>query len=234
MPNPILKNIRAVSFDLDDTLWDCAPAILHAEETLYTWLEQHHPHVVSDHTRDTMRELRATMYSTHPHLTTDVTMMRKAMLMQLFDRDENSEQLAEQAFAVFYKARSNVVLYEGTHEILTALQQQYKVAAITNGNANLHLIGLADYFDDIQSANLKNPPKPESDMFRACCEKLGIAADELLHVGDNPQTDVVGGHNAGARTVWFNRADVLWPDTLPRADFEVKSLSELQQLLTQS
>jgi len=231
-PNPVLKHIRAISFDLDDTLWDCAPAILNAEETLYTWLERYHPQVVADQNRESMRELRANMYQTHPHLVTDVSMMRKASLQLLFDQHENSEQLVEQAFSVFYKARSEVVLYEGTHEILGALRERYKVAAITNGNASLQQIGISEYFHDIQSASLANPPKPEPDMFAACCRNLGIDAHELLHVGDNPQTDVVGGHNAGARTVWFNQFDTNWPEELRRADFEVKSLSELQLLLT--
>ncbi len=230
--NPALKNIRAVSFDLDDTLWDCAPAILHAENTLYSWLEQHHPHIVARRNRDKLRELRADMYQTHPHLITDVSMMRKAMLHLLFDQHENRELLVEEAFSVFFAARSEVELYEGTHELLAALQKDYKVAAITNGNASLELIGIADYFHDIQSASLANPPKPEPDMFEACCRKFRIAAHELLHVGDNPQTDVVGGHNAGIRTVWFNQFGADWPEALPRADFEVQSLAELQQLLT--
>ena len=233
-PYQILKDIRAVSFDLDDTFWDCAPAILHAEETLFAWLERHHPQVIAEHTRETMRELRANMYRTHPHLTSDVTMMRKALLNQLFSQYDQSEQLVDEAFSVFFKARSEVVLYEGTHEILTVLQKTHKVAAITNGNASLELIGLADYFHDIQCASLQNPPKPEADMFEACCHKLGIATHELLHVGDNPQTDVLGGHNAGSRTVWFNRIEASWPQELRRADFEVRSLTELQRLITET
>ncbi len=231
-PNPVLEQIRAVSFDLDDTLWDCAPAILRAEEILYSWLEQHHPQIVAHRNRDAINKLRGNMYKTHAHLATDVSLMRKAWLQILFDQYENSEQLVDEAFRVFYKARSEVELYEGTHEILAALQKKYKVAAITNGNANLELIGLSDYFQDIQSASLTKPPKPEPDMFKACCRNLGIAPHELLHVGDNPQTDVVGGQNVGVNTVWYNQLDASWPDELRRADFEVKSLLELQLLLT--
>ena len=116
-PNPVLKQIRAVSFDLDDTLWDCAPVIMRAEEKLYSWFEQHHPQVIARRSRESMRELRANMYLTHPHLAADVSMMRKALLQQLFDRHEDSEQLVEQAFSVFYTARSEVELYDGTHEL---------------------------------------------------------------------------------------------------------------------
>jgi len=237
-----LAGVRAVSFDLDDTFWDCAPAIVKAEDTLYEWLEQNYPNVTDKHTREAMPDMRANMYQTHPHLATDVSMMRKAFLQQLLQDFDNSEMLAEEAFAVFYRARSEVVLYEGTHELLLSLKPTYKLAAITNGNADLNLIGLADYFEDIQCATLTNPPKPAPDMFDSCCANLGIANHELLHVGDNPRTDVIGAHLAGALTVWFNQSAEPWPESLlaPEEsgpdfrgpDFEVSSLPELQRLLT--
>lgn len=230
--NQILTNIRAVSFDLDDTFWDCEPAIVRAEAVLRQWLDRHHPELSAAHSPQTLQEMRTELYTTHEHLATDVTLMRKTLLTQLFNAKPNSEQLADQAFDVFYKERSNVELYDGTHEILAALKPDYKLAAITNGNADLELIGLADYFHEIRRADLNNPPKPAIDMFQSCCKVLDVAAGELLHVGDNPHTDVLGGHNAGVRTVWFNQARATWPDDLPRADIEVQSLAELQQLLT--
>lgn len=239
-----LATIRAVSFDLDDTFWDCAPAIAKAEDTLYAWLETHYPDIAAKHSRQDMPELRSQMYQTHPHLATDVTMMRKAFLQQLLQDHENSEQQAEEAFAVFYRARSEVVLYEGTHELLKALKQTHKLAAITNGNADLKLIGMEHYFDDIQRAALDNPPKPGPDMFNTCCNNLDITNSELLHVGDNPHTDVIGGHLAGALTVWFNQTGEPWPEALSAPDicgpkfngpdFEVSSIPELHILLTQS
>lgn len=237
-----LATIRAVSFDLDDTFWDCAPAIVNAEQTLYEWLGQNYPEITAQHSLESMPEKRALMYQTHPHLSTDVSMMRKAFLQQLFQEYDGREKLAEEAFAVFYKARSEVNLYEGTHELLKALTPTYKLAAITNGNADLQLIGLADYFADIQCATLNNPPKPAADMFDACCANLGIANNELLHIGDNPKTDVIGGHLSGALTVWFNQSGEPWPESLlapeesgpdfQGPDFEVNSLPNLQKLLT--
>ncbi len=237
-----LSTIRAVSFDLDDTFWDCAPAIIRAEQTLYSWLSENHPGITERYSAEQMPEMRARMYQTHPHLKTDVSMMRKAFLEQLLDGTDNGAKSAEEAFSIFYRARSEVSLYEGTHELLKSLQNTHKLAAITNGNADLHLIGLADYFDDIQRATLTNPPKPASDMFDACCSNLGINNAELLHVGDNPETDIVGGYLAGARTVWFNQSNEAWPEHLQGPDvagsefrgpdFVVSSLPELQKLLS--
>jgi len=227
----VLNRVRAVSFDLDDTFWDCAPAIIKAEETLYQWLEKHYPAITDAHSREDMPIMRAAMYETHPHLATDVTLMRKAFLEELLQPHLNDNHTAEHAFDVFYRARSEVVLYEGTHELLQALKNTHQLAAITNGNADLKQIGLAHYFEDIQRAAIDNPPKPSSHMFDTCCSNLGIAANQLLHVGDNPKTDVFGAQQAGAHTVWFNQLEARWPDELKSADFEVRSLPELQHLL---
>lgn len=226
-----LMKIRAVSFDLDDTLWECEPIIIRAEGILHRWFEEHHPSVLTNHTPESMATLRSEQVAANKHLSGDVSLMRKAIMRALIGERPNAEEVLEQAFGVFYRARSDIELYEGALEMLDALKSRYALAAITNGNADLDIIGLAHYFQDIRRADLDNPSKPAVDMFEACCKRLGIQADELLHIGDNPHSDVLGGQNAGAFTVWFNQARALWPEDVPRATFEVHSLAELQQLL---
>lgn len=141
-----------------------------------------------------------------------------------------SQALAEEGFEVFYKARSEVTLYDGALQMLSALKQRYKLAAITNGNADLHIIGIAGYFDLIYAADLATPPKPEPDMFHQCLNEWGLSADTLLHIGDNPVTDVTGGHNAGVQTMWFNQYNAMWPDHLKPPHFEVQSVRDIVSL----
>ncbi len=229
--HPSLASIKAITFDLDDTFWDCEPVILSAEETLYQWMHQHTPHVTNENSTEQLREHRMGMYTRFPELATDVTAMRKKALTEIFERYGYGTSKVEDAFAVFYKARSQVVLYEGVVELLKDLSARYALAAITNGNADLDLIGIADYFDDIQCASLTNPPKPEPDMFLKSAAVMGVSVSQILHVGDNPQTDVVGGLNAGTQTVWFNQMQATWPEKLPRAHFEVRSIAELKELI---
>lgn len=226
-----LNNIAAVSFDLDDTLWDCGPAIMRAEEAVYLWLSQNYPHITERHSHADMHEMRMQIYNERTDLASDVTLMRKAFFHTIFSELPDTNSHVDAAFDFFYRERSRVELYEGTHDLLTSLSQNYKLAAITNGNADLELIGLADYFDDIQRATIDNPAKPAADMFVKCSSKLNIDLDNLIHVGDNPQTDVVGARNAGARTIWFNNIGAQWPEHLAPADFEVNSIAELQALL---
>jgi len=223
--------IKAVSFDLDDTFWDCDPVIVKAEQTLSAWLEDNYPASLQGHSSDSLREMRASVIELNPHLVCDVTEIRKAILKELMKNENDPHHASERAFDVFYRARSEVTLYTGTHELLESLNGRYKLAAITNGNADLDIIGLSHFFDDVQRAELNNAPKPQTAMFDRCCSNLQIDASELMHVGDNPQTDVQGAHNAGAVSVWFNQHGMEWPENLRAADIEVRTLSELQQLL---
>jgi len=70
-------------------------------------------------------------------------------LKQLLSEFNYPEDLADEGFDVFYKARSDVELYEGAEELLDKLGTRFKLAAITNGNADLNRIGIANSFDKI-------------------------------------------------------------------------------------
>jgi putative hydrolase of the HAD superfamily len=54
-----------------------------------------------------------------------------------------------------------------------------------------------------------------------------VDATAALHIGDDPTNDVVAARTVGLRTAWVNRAGRDYPEDLPRADVEVRDLSEL-------
>lgn len=163
------------------------------------------------------------------HLMGDVTRMRLALLEELIG--DSHSHLIEDAFRIFCKARSDVEFYDDALAGLEVLSQHYALAALTNGNADLNVIGIEHYFSEIHYASLECPAKPDKHMFERTFEGLNIQPNELLHVGDNPRTDVDGARRAGAKTVWIKRFEMSWPDGLPKADFEVTTLDELIELL---
>ncbi len=227
-----LASIKAISFDLDDTLWHCAPAIARAEAALFGWFGKHAPEIVAEHTPASLQAYQSSVRQANPEFSQCVTATRLVGLRSLLREFGYAESLAEDAFSVFYRARSEVELYEGAVEMLKTLKSQYRLAAITNGNADLDLIGIAGYFDVIYAANLDLPPKPEPDMFLRCLSQLELPASSLLHIGDNPVADVVGGLNASVQTLWFNQYNDSWPEHLPQPHFQAQSLSEIVALLT--
>ena len=226
-----LQRVRAISFDLDDTLWDCASAIAGAEHACYEWLVKHAPRVTESFDAATLLQRRAQILKHQPELVGDVTRLRKTMLTQTLAEFDYSSEIADAAFNAFYVARSEVQLYEGCLALLEGLKQQYQVAAITNGNANLKLVGIDHFFQSVHMADLDNPAKPHRHMFDQCLAQFDLPPSALLHVGDNPETDVAGAQAAGVQAVWFNGQEIVWPEALPRAEFEVRSLSELHELL---
>jgi len=201
-----VADVKVLSFDLDDTLWDCPPAIAGAEAALRDWFESNTPNVMALYSLETLQQRRELAVQAQPEISTDVTLLRHKMIEGLLVDAGYEATLADTAFDVFYKARSRVTLYPGTAEVLDALGKHYQLAVITNGNADLNLIGLADRFQHIQRASIENPPKPDSSMFRRCLEEFDIPANALAHIGDNAATDVGGGQSVGARTIWFNQA----------------------------
>ncbi len=226
-----LRQIKAISFDLDDTLWDCASVIRHAERTCYEWLVEHAPRVTESFDAAALLRRRAQVLEVQPELVGDVTKLRKTMLEQTLAEFDYGSDVAEAAFNAFYVARSQVQLYEGCIGLLEALSQQYSVAAITNGNADLSLIGIDHLFQSVHMADLDNPAKPHRFMFDRCLEEFDLPPSALLHIGDNPQTDVAGAQALGIQALWFNSQKIVWPEALPRAQFEVESLSEMHELL---
>ncbi len=225
------SGIRAISFDLDDTFWDCAPAINRAEAVLTEWLRKEVPAVLEYQEQASLTERRDRLLAHQPELSGDVTALRKRMLADLFTDAGQPASLVEEAFSVFYRARSEVVLYDGVLPLLDALRPRYKVAAITNGNADLDYIGIADRFDLILRASLDLPAKPADTMFCVALEAFGIAAHEMLHVGDSVTTDVAGAQRAGVGAVWFNPTGHMWREDAPRPDFTVASIDQLHELL---
>lgn len=226
-----LEQIQAISFDLDDTLWHCAPAISNAERALYDWHKRVTPRLMQVHTPESLMEFRQQFRSAHPELLGCVTTMRLAGLRSILLQFDYPESLAEEGFSIFYQARSEVVLYDGALDMLDTLGKHYKLAAITNGNADLEYIGIASYFDKIYAADLQMLPKPDPHMFDQCLAALELAGNQLLHIGDNPITDISGGHNAGVQTLWFNEVRASWPEQLRRPHYEVQDFATIVSLL---
>lgn len=223
--------IRVVSFDLDDTFWDCAPAIANAEQALFEWHLANTPRITDAHDAESLLQFRIGIREQYPELAGCVTAIRLQGLRSLLEQFGYSHTLAEPAFEVFYRARSEVVIYPQVMELLHDLSGRFKVAAITNGNADLEYIGIAHLFDKILSANLQLKAKPHSDMFQRCIDHFDVQADQVLHIGDNPVTDIVGGIDAGVQTLWFNQYEAVWPANLPEPHFQAGSIEQILQFL---
>ena len=225
-----MQFIRGISFDLDDTLWDCDSVIQRAEKSLLSWLQAQLP-TFSQLNYEQYTQLKQDFNSDNPHLWNDVSVMRRQFLIHILQLHGHEATLVEPAFQHFYRERSNVDLFPDSMQVLNVLVGHYQLAALTNGNADLAQIGIAHLFAEIHYATLECPAKPAPDMFHRACNGMGISPQELLHIGDNPKTDIHGARSSGAKTVWINRFDMDWPEDVEPADYEITDLHQLLELL---
>lgn len=229
-----MSSIRAVLFDLDDTLWPIVPVIKRAEKLLYEWLKLHAPPVAQRVTIESMRERRQQLMATDPIYQLDLRLLRRAVLLEAFADAGLDMKLVDEAMDVFSTARNEVTPFEDVLPSLERLRGRVILGSVSNGVADLRAIGMAHYFQASVAAHHIGFAKPEAAIFHAACNALGVAPNDTLYVGDDPFLDVEGAQKAGLRAAWINRLE-LGPDrALPeqvRPDAVVGNLYELEKWL---
>lgn len=206
-----ITKIRAIGLDLDDTLWPIWPAIERAELQLSRWLEQRAPLAALVLADPAQRlALRDQLVLSRPDLSHDMSAMRRELIRMALVRNGEDAGLAEPAFEVFFEHRMRVDLYADVVPALRFLADRFPVVAISNGNADVHRVGIGRHFLASLSAHAFGVGKPDVRIFHAAAVAAGVDAGAVLHVGDDPALDVLGALDAGMQTVWVNRADAAW------------------------
>lgn len=204
--------IRAVSLDLDDTLWPIWPTIERAEKVLHDWLVENAPMAAALFSSPAaMREIRDHIGAHRPELKHDLSAVRRESIRLALYRAGENPLLAEQAFAVFFAERQRVDLFDDVQPALEFLAARYPLVSLSNGNADLVRIGLARYFKAAISAREFGVGKPDSRIFHAAAGAVNLKPDQVLHVGDDVLLDVLGALNAGMQAAWIDRTEAMWP-----------------------
>ena len=228
--------VRAITLDLDDTIWPIAPVIVRAEDALGAWLREHAPRTAQRWPLEAMRVLRDEVQAEHPQLAHDFTRQRLITLERMLQAAGDDVALVQPAFDAFFAARCEVEHYDDSLAALDRLAARVPLAALSNGNADLERIGLMHVFAFQLGAREHGAAKPAASIFHAACAQLQCEPAQVLHVGDDVEMDVVGAHQAGLRSCWINRADAhgkrrRWPRDDLRPDLEVPSLAALADWL---
>jgi len=227
-----MRDVQAVILDLDDTLWEVGPVIVRAEHAMLDFLAERYPRVLELHTLESMRDLRARMAIEHPAMRHDFTWLRLESLRRHAREAGYPEAMAEEVFAVFYRARNEVTLYDDVLPSLERLHSRFRLFAISNGNADLAAIGLARFFEHAIAARDAGVLKPDPRIFALLLQRAGVLAERALHAGDDVVADVEGARRAGITPVWVNRDGADWPAAASPQPLTVRSLAELATLLS--
>ncbi|ARU63024.1 hypothetical protein CBW65_20130 [Tumebacillus avium] len=218
--------IRAILFDLDETLLDRSASLksfLQDQYTRYLFYFREIPF--------------ATFQARFLTLDQRGYVHKSVVYRQLLDewhiKGLTSDQLLHDYRTHFSK---HATAFSGCHEVLMQLRAQaYKLGIITNGETafqqrNMEALGLPILVDQILISEQEQLRKPDPKIFERAAARLHLSPQECLFVGDHPRNDIEGARNAGLTTVWFPNG-VEWPDDLLRADYEITALTELKNAL---
>jgi 2-haloalkanoic acid dehalogenase type II len=223
--------IRAICFDLDNTLWDVWPTIMRAEQATYAFLTERYPRIAHRYSIEGLRAERERIAAQHAHRSHDFTFIRIATLQACAESVGYSEPVGDEAFEVFFRERNNVSFYRDALPVLEQLHGRYRLFSLTNGNADLRAIGIDRFFEGSFAARDVGVLKPDAAIFNRVLEAAGLAAHEVAHVGDDPVADVYGAHAVGMRAVWLNRDGALWQHTHGAPPLTISALDDLSRCL---
>ena len=226
------SQIRAITLDLDDTLWPIWPAIHRAEEVLLLWLKEHAAKTAALFpTSEALRSIRLQIERERPDLRHDLSALRRESIAEAMRRAGDDERLAIPAFDIFFAQRQQVQLFDDSLPALEFLAQRWPIVAVTNGNADVQRIGIGQFFRYSFNVSRTGFAKPDIRIFHCAAQSLGVPSSAILHIGDDAQLDVVAGRNAGMQVIWVNREHRDWPVPDQASPMMVSSLAQLCDLL---
>lgn len=125
---------------------------------------------------------------------------------------------------------------DGAQEMLQSLAGRYRLYIVTNGPAKnqtkrIRGAGLTQYFDGVFISEAIGYNKPDRAFFAYCFRHIpDFQAESTVLIGDSLTSDILGGKNAGLKTIWYNPAEA--PESAEiRPDYEIRSLAEVAPLL---
>jgi len=236
-----MKGLRAVCFDLDDTLRDP----IGAREALLRTCDR-----LGGLTGLDPADLLASNGEVWPRLWADVEdawtlggMTGEAVTTEAWRRTlescgHESAETAHQAAAIhLQEIFSAQRLFDDAMVLLEAIDPGLRLAVITNGasdtqRAVLRALGIQERFDAVIVSGEVGVAKPEPRIFQHALDALGLSPGQAWHVGDTLRVDVAGARAAGLTAVWLNRDRVTPKALAPEPDIVVNSLVELLPHLT--
>lgn len=211
--------IKAIFFDLDDTLHDHLHPFSKAFKDSFPDLyEQMDVESLYKKFRD-FSDLLWKKYSNHELTLEELRIARIVMALEYFQKGITNEQASD--FQAEYELNlDNLQLFTEVPELINVIKAKGKlVGIITNGPVQhqfnkINSLGLTSYVsgDHIFISDEVGVAKPNKQIFHHVAQKVNMIPSEILYIGDSWPNDVVAPMEAGWQAIWYNHRKRL-PDT---------------------
>jgi HAD superfamily hydrolase (TIGR01509 family) len=230
------KNIKAILFDIDDTLFDRNLAQIKVLQIIVDSL----PEVFS--ALDIKRVTEAFLESDRLTLAEYNSGMpseglrdrRNRLFLRILGLPEHLVAKISEIYVRELPVCNTPV--SGAVQLIRELSRKYQVGAVSDGLPDvqyrkLETLGLKNMLPCVVLSEEISLRKPNPGIFLRAALLLGRQPDECLFIGDSYTSDIVGAKNAGMQACWFNRTKSQIQNGGIKPDFVVGDLSEIPKLL---
>ena len=194
-----MQNIKAVIFDMDETLINRKEAFIKMCEYLINRYAQEYPYEgTKEELIKYMIEIDANGYGGLENMI--------PKLSKIWKLPHSIEEFIEERNGVFAKLS---VPFAEMFEVLDTLKGKYKLGMITNGYSSVQRekiksVGIEHYFEDIIVSGELEFAKPDPRIFQLSCEHLEVKPEEAVFIGDYYPNDIAGAISANIMPIWIN------------------------------
>ena len=230
--------IKAVLFDLDETLCDSDTAWNIAVKEAFQRLCEREPSVSQEAITEAWTTVHQRLFQQLDAGKCSMAEVRDRRFGCLFKELSLPIDGAMEELSDFFCSRylTGLRLYED----VTVLEElhAYHVGIITNGAHDEHTdsqlskvrhLGLSERIQSLTISGEIGVRKPNLEIFKVACERADVLPKEAIFVGDSVQNDIVGANRAGMTSILINRkSDLLIPETADeQPDYTISNLYEV-------
>lgn len=229
--------LRALFFDLDDTLCDYSGSVDSAASAIFGRAVDRYPQLSSDRLRQNFDRLLDdhVVSSVGPHapFLSRFDRIRQTLLLDQVEDDA----LAKELVGEYTLMRSDgLKLFPDALSTLEALKGRLPMVLVTNGSTDVQKraverLGIGKYFERILISEEVGAAKPNPLIFQRAIEVVRRRPDEVLHVGDGVRSDIAGAKAAEIPVAWLNRGEHPLLPNDPVPNYTISSLTELLPLV---
>lgn len=231
-----MSSIKAVLFDLDDTLFDhrhSSRSGLQFLRSKYKCLNNISLDSLEQENIALLEEIHLNQVLSGKLSIEDARADRLKLI--LLNHNLNSAEEVKYEAAGYYREvyESSARLVPGTIKLLEKLKGKVKIGVVTNNlvseqTRKLKDLGIEKFIDVMVTSEEAGVTKPDAIVFQMALDRLNVLSDETVMIGDSWNGDIVGADKLGIKTIWLNIFNVPKPDeTIAN---EIRSLENTDEI----
>jgi putative hydrolase of the HAD superfamily len=221
-----LSDYKGIVFDLDDTLIDRKEAYNKVFSDLYNAQKLFQKKFTHD-------QAMCFFWSLSPNNHFDL----KKGLIKIKNLFPEFTLSYEEFYEYYYENLVKIIKpYNGAKEFLEKLiERKINFGIVTNGGEyqykKVKNTGLKDKYNFFIASEIFGSSKPNIEIYLETLRQLKLTdkdVENILFIGDNPYTDIIGAQRIGFKTAWIKMDDNEYPDDLSAPDYIIESFRELE------